>query len=77
MITLLKVEVMVVEEHWKVSGDAGAVMEETLVTSRPYLTVLLSSWNTELGQEQKILFMSTLLTSQDQKCMFKVVELSV
>ena len=28
-LTLVKVEEMVVEEHWRVSGDAGAAREET------------------------------------------------
>ena len=34
-VTLLKVDDMVVEEHSRVSGEAGAVKEETLDTSRP------------------------------------------
>ena len=34
-VTLLKVDDMVVEEHSRVSGEAGAVREETLDTSRP------------------------------------------
>ena len=34
-MTLLKVDDMVVEEHSRVSGEAGAVSEETLDTSRP------------------------------------------
>ena len=58
---MLKVDVIVVEEHWKVSGDAGAVREETLLTSSPYLTVLLSSCNTEMIEKYEMLSVSTLL----------------